>query len=261
MIQENNKVSIITAVYNSENYIRDTILSVQAQTYSDWEMIIVDDASTDHTADIVAEFAEKDKRIILIKQKSNIGAGAARTLAVKQAKGRYIAYLDADDLWYPEKLEKQIIFMRDKGCGFSCTSYEVINDVGEPLKKYVYMLPKVNYKEYLTNNLLQTVGIMADLSIVPIENLYMPDLRRRQDVATWLQVLKTGNSCFGMQEILAKYRRTKQSLSSNKIKAVKGMWYLYREVEHLPLFSCCYCFVRYAFLAIWKRIYIGGHQS
>lgn len=248
-------VSIITPAWNSEKYIEKTIKSVLRQTYTDWEMIIVDDCSTDRTTEIVERFAEQYPRIKLVKQVENGGAAKARNAALQLAQGRYIAYLDADDIWKDEKLEKQIAFMSAEGCAFSCTSYEVINDEGMPLNKYVHMRPKVDYVGFLTNNLLQTVGIMIDITIVEKKYLVMPDIRRRQDAATWLQILKAGYNCYGIDEILAEYRRAENSLSSNKLKAVKGVWYLYRKIEHLSLPFSCYCFVRYAFLAVWKRIY------
>lgn len=252
----NEKVSVITPSYNSEKYIAQTIASVQKQTYTNWEMIIVDDCSTDSTCSIVEEIAKNDSRIILIRQETNGGAARARNRALENATGRFIAYLDADDIWLPQKLERQTAFMLEKNCGFSCASYEVIDDAGNSLNKQVHMLPKVDYVGFLTNNLLQTVGIMADLSIVDKKCLVMPDLRRRQDAATWLQVLKAGHYCYGVDEILAQYRRAANSLSSNKFKAVKGVWKLYRDIEKLSLPFSCYCFVRYAFLAVWKRIYI-----
>ena len=150
--------------------------------------------------------------------------------------------------------------MLDKGIGFSCASYQVIDDNGNLLNKKVNMLTKVDYVGFLTNNLLQTVGIMVDTSIVDKELLVMPDIRRRQDAATWLQILKAGFDCYGMNEILAHYRRATNSLSSNKLKAAKGIWSLYRDIEHLSLPFSCYCFVRYAFLAVWKRVYVGGNK-
>ncbi|MDO4492077.1 MAG: glycosyltransferase family 2 protein [Lachnospiraceae bacterium] len=252
-----DKVSIITPLYNSERYVADTIRSVQAQTYQNWEMILVNDCSTDSSVQIVEEFAAKDPRIRLLHQKEQGGAAKARNHALECAEGRFIAYLDSDDLWKPDKLEKQVRFMKKKKIGFSCTSYEVIDDAGKSLDKQVYMLPKVDYVGFLTNNLLQTVGIMADLTVVDRKYLVMPDMRRRQDAATWLQVLKAGFCCYGMKDILAEYRRAAGSLSSNKLKAVKGVWKLYRDVEHLSLPFSCYCFVRYAVLAVWKRIYLS----
>ena len=249
-------VTIVTPSYNSEKYIAQTIASVRAQTYPNWEMVIVDDCSTDGTCSVIESFAAQDSRIILLKQDKNAGAGAARTRAVMEGHGRFVSYLDADDIWKPDKLEKQLSFMLSNGYDFSCTSYEVINDRGEKLNKQVHMMPKADYIGFLTNNLLQTVGIMVDTKTVDRNLLRMPDLRRRQDAATWLQILKAGHPCYGLDEILAEYRRAEGSLSSNKFQAAKGVWKLYREIEHLSLPFSCYCFIRYAVLAVWKRIYI-----
>lgn len=251
-----DKVTIVTPSWNSEKYIEETIQSVQMQTYQNWEMIIVDDCSTDHTVEIVNEIAMRDHRIKILVQKKNAGAAKARNRSTLEGVGRFVAYLDADDRWKSEKLAKQVAFMKEKDCGFSCTSYEVIDDNGKSKNKYIHMLPKVNYTDFLTNNLLQTVGIMVDVDKVDKKYLMMPDIRRRQDAATWLQILKAGFDCYGLNEILAEYRRTENSLSSNKFKAVKGVWNLYRDIEKLSLPFSCYCFVRYAFLAIWKRIYL-----
>ena len=157
----NSKVSIVTPSYNSEKYIQQTIQSVQNQTYNNWEMIIVDDCSTDRTCEIVKKISMMDSRVKLICQKKNLGAAKARNLSTMKATGRFIAYLDADDIWLPEKLEKQVAFMEQNKIGFSCVSYEVIDDDNNRLNKEVHMLPKVDYIGFLTNNLLQTVGIMA----------------------------------------------------------------------------------------------------
>lgn len=250
-----DKVSVITPSWNSEKYIVETIKSVQNQTYQNWEMIIVDDCSTDRTVDIVEAIAKEEPRVRIIRQAVNSGAAKARNRSLGEATGRFIAYLDADDIWKPDKLNMQVSFMKSKRCGFFCASYEVIDDAGEPLNKQVHMLPELDYAGFLTNNLLQTVGIMVDTEIVEKKYLEMPDIRRRQDAATWLQVLKAGYKCYGLDVVLAEYRRTKNSLSSNKVKAVKGEWSLYRDIEHLSIPFSCYCFVRYAFLAVWKRIY------
>ena len=250
-----DKVSIITPSWNSEKYIINTVESVRKQTYSNWEMIIVDDGSTDDTFEIISNLAKEDNRIKIYKQRVNGGAAKARNRALQEVTGRFVAYLDADDIWKPEKLEMQVKFMKKHNYGFCCTSYEVIDDEGNALKKEVYMLSELDYMGFLTNNLLQTVGIMVDTHIVNKEYLIMPDIRRRQDAATWLQILKAGYKCYGMKEILAEYRRTQGSLSSNKVKAVKGVWYLYRNIEKLSMPLSCYCFARYAFLAIWKRLY------
>lgn len=254
MIEE--LVSIITPSYNSEKFIEETIKSVIKQTYNNWEMIIVDDCSTDKTCEIVNKWMSKDNRIKLIRQERNSGAAASRNVALENSKGRFIAYLDADDIWLPSKLSKQIKFMTDINCGFSCCSYEVIDSKGNSKNKFIKMKNSVDYMGFLCNNLLQTVGIMADLKIINKENLKMPNMRRRQDAATWLQVLKSGQKCYGMKEILAQYRRVEGSLSSNKFKAASGVWYLYRKIEKLDLTTSIYCFSRYSLLAVWKRIYI-----
>ena len=251
----NQTVTIITPSYNSSKYILDTINSVQYQTYKNWEMLIVDDASTDNTVNIIKNFCKIDSRIKLISLKRNVGPGAARTLAVQRASGRYVAYLDADDIWMPQKLERQIKFMQDNKYAFSCTSYEVINDSGKSLNKFIHMPKRLDYLNFLKNNILQTVGIMVDLKYIEKKLLFMPNIRIGEDAATWLQILKSGKICFGLDEILAKYRRTSKSLSSNKIKSVLGTWRMYRKVVKLPLLFSIYCFTKYIILAIKKRIY------
>lgn len=262
MAEEQNRVaenkplvSVIMPAYNSERHIAESIASVQAQTLSSWELCIADDCSTDATAQIVKEIAKQDARVKYIKMASNGGAAKARNAALDAAEGRYIAYLDADDIWLPEKLAKQLAFMEERNAAFSCASYEVIDEEGKPMGRTVVMPDRSDYWGYLTNNYLQTVGIMADLQSVDKQLLHMPDMRRRQDAATWLQVLSAGHVCYGMSDVLCQYRRVSGSLSSNKVKAVKGTWYFYRKVANLALPKACYCFVRYAVLAVWKRTY------
>ena len=248
-------ISILIPTYQSQNYILQTIRSVQNQTCINWEMLIADDCSTDETRRIVSREAEKDSRIHLICLPKNAGAAQARNAALHQASGKYISYLDADDLWSPDKLEKQAAFMEEKGCAFSCVSYRVISNEGRLLNKVVHMKPVLDYKGYLYNNLIQTVGVMVNREMLPEPLLEMPDMRRRQDAATWMQILKAGFLCYGIQEPLAFYRRSKGSLSSNKIQSVVGTWRLYRSVERLPLWEAGICFARYAVLAVWKRVY------
>lgn len=248
-------VSVIMPSYNSEKHISEAIRSVQSQTFRDWELLVTDDCSIDSTRDVVAKIAEEDFRVKLLLLDRNAGAAFARNHSLSYARGRYVAYLDSDDLWHPEKLERQIEFMRSHNAAFSCCSYEVIDEGGMPLGKIVHMLDECDYTGFLTNNLLQTVGIVADTEVVDKSLLYMPSMRRRQDAATWLQVLKAGYNCFGVPDVLCSYRRVEGSLSSNKMKAARGVWFLYRDVEHLAFPFAIYCFIRYAILAIWKRTY------
>lgn len=255
MYQLASLVSIITPVYNAEKHLAETIRSVQAQTYTNWEWNLVDDCSADQSVVIIREFAKEDSRIHLLENVKNSGAAFSRNEALAHSNGKFIAYIDADDMWDSNKLLKQVKFMVEKDVYFSCTSYRVISEDGQDLNKAIHMLPVVNYHGFLMNNLLQTVGIMIDVEKVGKKYCVMPDLRRRQDAATWLQVLKAGYSCYGMREPLGKYRRTSGSLSSSKLKAIKGVWFLYRKVERLSLPFSIYCFGRYASLAVWKRIY------
>ena len=248
-------MSIVMPLYNSERHVRDAIKSVQNQTLEEWELCITDDCSTDSSAEIVAEVAAKDSRVKLFRQTNNQGAAAARNVSLENAKGRFVAFLDADDLWHPEKLEKQVSFMLQRDVAFSCASYAVIGEDGCLLGRTVTMPEVSNLEFYLANNYLQTVGIMADVTKVEKSLLRMPKMTRRQDAATWIQVLQAGHSCYGVQQVLCYYRRAKHSLSSNKVKAVVGTWKLYRQVVGLKFPKATYCFVRYACLAVWKRTY------
>ena len=256
MKKQETLISIITPVYKCENLISETIECVLKQTYTNWEMILVDDCSPDNSAKIIKKYAKKDKRIIYIKLKTNSGAAVARNEALKNSKGRFIAYLDADDLWKSEKLEKQVNFMLTNNYAFTCTDYEKIDETGKSLNKVIKIPNKVTYNLFLRNTIIQTVGVMVDTKITGKELLVMPNIRRRQDAATWCQLLKVGYDCYEVPENLSYYRVVKNSLSSNKFKAIKMNWYWYRKIEKLSLLKTCYCFIGYAFNAVKKRIYI-----
>lgn len=252
----NTKVSIITPLYNSEKFLQNTIESVLNQTYRNWEWIIVDDCSTDSSKKIIEKYTCKDKRIKYFLLESNSGAAVARNFGLRNSKGRFIAYLDSDDLWDQEKLEEQVEFMCKYNYEFTCTDYEVIDEEGNLKNKIVHMPHEINYNLYLRNTIIQTVGVMIDISIIDKELLYMPLIRRRQDAATWCKILKKGFNCYGFNRKLASYRRVSTSLSSNKFKAVKGTWYLYRNIEKLSLIKSIHSFLGYAWNACKKRIYI-----
>lgn len=247
----NPAVSIIMACYNSEKWIQETIRSVQRQTFDDWELLITDDCSSDSSAAIIREEQKKDTRIKLYVFDVNQGAGKARNNSVLKARGRYIAYLDSDDLWADTKLEHQIAYMRERDIPMCYTDYDIINENGE-YRKTIKVPKSVTYHEYLKRPITCTHSIMFDMEKIDRRLLLMPDIRRGQDGATWLQVLKTGVQGYALSEPLARYRRHDGSLSSNKIKSIKRMWYLYREVEHLPAWYSCICFVSYAFNAVKK---------
>ncbi|TJY34755.1 glycosyltransferase family 2 protein [Pontimicrobium aquaticum] len=244
-------VSIIMPSYNSEPYIAASITSVINQTYQDWELIIVDDASTDNSYNIISEFSKKDNRIKLIKQTQNLGAGAARNTAIKAAKGNYIAFLDSDDIWKPHKLEKQLEYMRSKAKAICFSSYELINEEGKPLNKIVEALPKLSYRKQLKCNY---IGNLTGLyNAERLGKIYMPGIKKRQDWVMWLNAIKKGGKAIGIKESLAYYRVRKGSVSSNKFALVTHNFNMYnkelgfgffKSVKYLVLFFYEYFFVK-----------------
>lgn len=199
---------------------------------------------------ILEEYSKKDGWIKHRLLSKNSGVAVARNSSSDMASGRYITYLDSDDVWDPTKVELQVMFMVENSSAFSCASCRVIDGSGMDLDKTVKMLERTDYRGFLLNNLLQTVGIMVDTEKTGRSCLVMPNLRRRQDAATWLQVLENDHICYRMSDVLCSYRRVSGSLSSEKCKAAKGVWFLYRKVERLPFLFSCKCFVRYAVLVV-----------
>ena len=248
----NDLISIIVPVYNAEKFIKETINTVLEQTYQNWELILVNDCSTDNSVKIIKKC--KDKRVKLVNNKTNSKAAITRNNGIKEAKGRYICFLDADDLWDKEKLEKQINFMKEKDCAFSFTGYEFANAEGTPNGKKVYIPNKISYKQALKNTTIWTSTVMFDMNKLTKEDIYMPNVARGQDTATWWKVLKKIDYAYGLNEILSFYRRTNDSLSANKITALKRTWNLYRNVEHLNLFSSSYNFFFYCINAVRRRV-------
>ncbi len=247
----NDLVSVIMPAYNSSKWIEETITSVQKQTYSNWELIICDDCSTDNTVELLRRLQKEDKRIILMINDNNYGPGRSRNNALNISKGRYIAYLDSDDLWAEKKLEEQLSFIKQNKYNICYTNYDLIKENGDYIKS-INVPIKTTYESFLKGPLTCSHTILIDLENVSKELLIMPDLRIGQDGATWLKILKTGEIAYGLNMSLAKYRRREGSLSNNKFKAVKGAWFLYRNVEKLPLLYSIECFVSYVINALKK---------
>lgn len=243
-------ISIITPAYNSEAYIRETIQSVQAQTYTNWEMIIVDDCSTDATREIVKQLIVEDNRISLFKLEKNSGPAVARNTAIKHAKGRYLAFLDSDDMWLPEKLEKQFAFMSENNYGFSFTEYVKMSDDGKLVGKPVQIPEKVDYKKLLKRNVIGCLTVMIDTDVVG--EVEMVNIRSRQDYVLWLSLCKKGFPAYGLQECLSKYRIVENSVSRNKIKMAKQNWKVYRKIEKLGFFKSAWYFGNYVYLSLKK---------
>lgn len=218
-------VSIITPLFNAENYIQACINTVISQTYQHWEMIIVDDCSTDNSIKIVENI--NDNRIRLVKLQTNMGAGFARNTAIKIAKGNYIAFLDADDIWHIEKLTIQINFMEEQNILFSFSSYGFINENGIKLPKIQLALPSVNYNTMLNNNYIGCLTAIYNCS--KLGKHYMPKFRKRQDWAFWLMLLKKTDTAMSITQPLAYYRIGNDSLSKNKMKLLKTNFKFYNK--------------------------------
>ncbi len=227
-------ISIITPVYNSKRYISENIKSVQAQTYTDWEHILVDDCSSDDSESIIKSYQSKDHRIKYHRLEENSGAGIARNKAIELAQGNYIAFLDSDDQWYPQKLEKQLLFMQKNDYHFSFTDYDMMDEKGQKLSKYVKCNPIVTYKSALYKNPIGCLTVIYSVDFFGKQ--YMPSIRKRQDYGLWLNLLKKTDG-YGLNECLASYRTGNASISANKMDLLKYEWKIYREVEGLSWFK------------------------
>lgn len=247
-------VSIIVPVYNAEKFLNDTINTVLKQTYENWELILVNDCSKDNSVKIIKEYQKNDKRIKLVNNKENSGAAISRNNGIDKSKGKYLCFLDADDLWDKNKLKKQIKFMKKLDCEFSFTGYEFADEKGKPNGTKVFIPEKINYRQALKNTTIWTSTVMFDMTKLTKEEIHMPNVKRGQDTATWWKVLKNITNAYGLNEILSYYRRTSDSLSANKLTALKRTWNLYRNVEHLNVFYSLYNFVWYCFNAVKRRI-------
>ena len=245
-------VSIIVPVYNAGLFLDSTIESVQAQTYKNWELILVNDRSSDGSKEVAAEYLG-DKRIRWVDMKENSGAATSRNAGLELAKGRYIAFLDADDLWDKNKLTKQIAFMQKNDCAFSFTGYEFATPSGIPNGKKVTVPETITYKQALKNTTIFTSTVIFDAEKLPKESIKMPAIPS-EDTATWWQVLKMIPKAYGLNEVLTYYRRNAGSLSANKRVAIRRIWRLYRKAEKIGVIKSCYYFVFWAISATKRRI-------
>ncbi|HEO8420177.1 teichuronic acid biosynthesis protein TuaG [Niallia sp. FSL W8-0635] len=245
-------VSIIMPSYNCKEYISFSIESVRAQTYTDWELLIVDDHSTDGTVELLKEWEKADGRIRVFYRTVNGGAAIARNMALDHACGKYIAFLDSDDRWKKDKLEAQLAYMKENNYAFTFTAYECIDQKGTCLKKYIRAPKQVDYQTMLKNTIVGCLTVLIDRD--QVGDFRMPNIRTRQDLATWLMILKRGFRAFGLNEILAEYRVGNESISKNKWKAAKNNWHVYRQIEQLNVFQSSWYFSHYAYNAIRKRL-------
>lgn len=241
----NELVSIITPTYNAEKFITETLKSVQNQTYQNWEMILVDDASTDETVKIISAFAEKDSRIKLFKLEKNSGNGFARNIALEKAIGKYIAYLDADDLWFPNKLEKQIQFLKDDNLHFTFSFYDCIDEEGNSLKRRVEAPTNLTYDELFFCNYVGNLTAIYDADY--FGKIVIEATQKRQDWRLWLTILKQIQVTKPVPEPLAFYRIRKDSISSSKFKLIKHNFGVYREFHGFNFVFSVLLMVRFLF--------------
>ena len=236
---ENNLVSIITASYNTENFIKETIESVLSQTYQNWELIIIDDCSTDNSIAIIQNYLKIDSRIKLIKLEENSGAAITRNKGIQMASGTYIAFLDSDDLWMKDKLATQIAFMEKFNYNFTFTAYKKIDEKSELLPKcYAYVAEKVSYTNMVSSNKIGCLTAVYNQK--NLGKMFMPIMRKRQDYGLWLAILKNEKYAYGINKPLALYRIRKFSVSSNKFELIKWNWILFYKIEKHSLIKAFY---------------------
>lgn len=245
------KVTIVTPVYNSAEFLGETIESVIGQSFSDWEMVAVDDCSLDGSSELVRRYAEKDSRIRLIQLERNSGAAVARNIAIEEAKGRYIAFLDSDDLWHPTKLERHIAFIEETGAALSYTAYEKITEAGERTGVIVTPPESLAYDDLLKSNRIGCLTAIYDTK--KVGKVTMPLIRKRQDYGLWLKILRDSGPAIGLCELLSLYREREGSISSNKVEMVKYHWSLFRDIEGLSRVKSAY----YLSCNIWNKVLRG----
>lgn len=243
-------VSIIMPTYNSSKTIISSVKSVLAQKYENWELLITDDCSSDNTLDIILNLSKSDERIKVFSLNENSGAGAARNNSIEKSKGRFIAFLDSDDMWCDDKLLRQVDFMLTGHYGLTYTAYSKINSEGQ-IKKEIRPPSKINYNELLKSNVIGCLTAMYDVSI--LGKVYMPLIRKRQDMALWLNILKKIDFAYCLNENLAFYREGHSSLSSNKFKVLKSQWSFYRDHLELNYPLAMYYFFNYIYKALIKH--------
>lgn len=248
-------VSIITPSYNSSLQILETYESIKNQTYTKWEWLITDDCSTDDTFTMLQEMALNDSRIRIFKNEVNSGAAVTRNVSISNATGKYIAFIDSDDFWKPEKLERQVKWMSHNKMEMTFTHYEIVNEVGEPTGQVVdthMEVDPVSYEDMLRKK--ATLGcstVMIDREL--LGDIRMPVIKTTEDYALWLSILKTGVLAYPVNRVLTSYRILPNSLSRNKIKKAKTQWTVYREFENLTLPKAIECFCFYAYRAVFRK--------
>ena len=242
-------VSIVTPAWRAARFVGETIRSVQAQDHVSWEMLVVDDCSPDETASVVEAFSTADPRVRLLKQSQNGGPAAARNFAIEAARGRYIAFLDSDDIWMPGKLSMQLAFMRERAAALSYTQFRRISEDGATMGRLISVPPLLSYRQLLSDTSIATSTVVVDRQVAG-------DLRMKKtyydDFAAWLEILRRGHFAHGLQYELMHYRVVGRSVSRNKLRSAAMVWRTYREIERLGMADSVWCFANYAVRG-WRK--------
>ncbi len=244
-------ISIVVPVYNAEKYIGKTIETVLKQSYQNFELLLIDDGSTDASISKMKTYT--DTRIRLIPLQQGGCAARARNQGITMAKGRYLAFLDADDVWCESKLKRTLDFMKEKDAAFVFTSYEFGDADAVGTGKVVRAPQTLSYREALSRTVIFTSTVMFDLHKLNKESIFMPEVKS-EDTATWWRILRSGITAYGLDENLVIYRRAGQSLSSNKLEAIRRIWSLYRNQEQLGWWKSLTCLAGWAVRAVARRI-------
>ncbi len=249
------KISIITPLFNSEKFVKDSIKSVFNQTYLNWELILVDDFSSDNTIKVVEPYLKERENISLIKLKSNQGAAVARNEGTKMAKGEFIAFLDSDDIWEYNKLSTQIDFMLKNKIDVCFSSYEIIDEEGNKLNKKVKALPVLSYNKLLKSNYIG--NLTGIYNVKNLGKIYAPNLRKRQDWLLWLEALRRSNNvALGIPNTLAYYRVRKNSVSSTKFNLLKFNYYVYKKGLGFSTAKS----IKYFILFLFEQFFVKSKQ-
>lgn len=244
-------VTIITPCYNSADFVRLTINSVLEQTYTNWELIVIDDKSKDDTCNVIEEYTKQHSNIHLIKLAQNGGVANARNIGLEKANGKYIAFLDSDDIWLKDKLAKQVAYMEEKSLPMTFCAYNRIDEAGEIISRKIEVPHSVNYRQLLSHNVIIFSTSLTLKSVIGTTRFKKAG---HEDWIFWLDIFKKPFSGYGINEPLVLYRIRQGSVSSNKLKVIGFTWKIYRESEKLGLLESIYHFTKYAFSTVWKRL-------
>ncbi len=250
MQYQDGLVSVIIPVYNAEKYIDKTIQSVLAQTYKDYEIVLINDCSKDNSLKKIETYAENNTCIKVYTLEQNSGAAVARNYGLEMAQGRYIAFLDSDDTWSGDKLERQLEFMKEKDAAFVYCSYDMVDAEGQQIRRGIKVKSCTRYKDLLTKTMISTSAVLLDR--YKTKDILMPVRRTGQDYAFWLQLLRQFDA-YGMSKAFTHVCRRNDSLSKNKLQNIRDVWEVQTVQEKVSKVSAFFHLIGYCFYALKKR--------